>query len=257
MRCPKVRKLLPLYVGGDLESGDLWEVEAHLGGCGECGWEAARYRETWRLRRMVGEQEENAAPPVELWDALEGSRRASTSGLVWAEEDAAAKATEDRREESAERFGRVAGWARFAAVALLGVGLGVVASRWIGSFDGVSPERSRRAQDRQLALAPETASREIADGSPSPASAVRASAGRQADEGEWQLPLDEETFGRSLPASRGGRVRFGLPNIPTTAREKDPFRGGIPILPAAGKREIHYGLDESWFDPEEFGAEEF
>lgn len=249
MRCPKVRKLLPLYVGGDLESRDLWEVEAHLGGCGECGWEAARYRETWRLRRMVGEQEENAAPPVELWDALEGSVRAAASGLPWDDEGA--------REQPAVPFGRLPWWSRVAAVALLGVGLGVVASRWIGSFDGVSPERSRRAQDRQLALAPETASREIADGSPSPASAVRASAGRQADEGEWQLPLDEETFGRSLPASRGGRVRFGLPNIPTTAREKDPFRGGIPILPAAGKREIHYGLDESWFDPEEFGAEEF
>lgn len=57
MNCKHVQKLLPLYVGGDLEERREKLVTAHMQACAECAGSANEYRETRRLM-------ERYAPPT-------------------------------------------------------------------------------------------------------------------------------------------------------------------------------------------------
>jgi len=49
MKCRRVKKLLPLYVEGDLASNRAEQISAHLEWCGQCNWLADEYTEsqTW------------------------------------------------------------------------------------------------------------------------------------------------------------------------------------------------------------------
>ena len=46
MKCRRVKKLLPLYVEGDLASNKAESVSAHLDWCGQCNWLADEYKES-------------------------------------------------------------------------------------------------------------------------------------------------------------------------------------------------------------------
>lgn len=51
MRCQKVQKLLPLYVGGDLRAGKDSKIESHLGCCFTCRAEFEAYRLSYTTTR--------------------------------------------------------------------------------------------------------------------------------------------------------------------------------------------------------------
>ncbi|HKA18345.1 MAG TPA: zf-HC2 domain-containing protein [Blastocatellia bacterium] len=46
MKCRRVKKLLPLYVEGDLGSNQAESITAHLDWCGQCNWLADEYKES-------------------------------------------------------------------------------------------------------------------------------------------------------------------------------------------------------------------
>jgi hypothetical protein len=46
MKCRRVKKLLPLYVEGDLASNRAESISAHLDWCGQCNWLADEYKES-------------------------------------------------------------------------------------------------------------------------------------------------------------------------------------------------------------------
>lgn len=47
MKCPKVKRLLPLYVGGDLKSVTDRSLSGHLKGCSECRAEYEAFRASY------------------------------------------------------------------------------------------------------------------------------------------------------------------------------------------------------------------
>ena len=70
-RCEMVRERLPDFIGGRLAPADAALVEAHLGGCPECGDEAALLRLLFAAR---------PAAPAELERRIEGSTRRARRG---------------------------------------------------------------------------------------------------------------------------------------------------------------------------------
>ena len=46
MKCRRVEKLIPLYIGGDLTSGTADRVTSHLEWCGRCNWLADEFKES-------------------------------------------------------------------------------------------------------------------------------------------------------------------------------------------------------------------
>lgn len=111
MGCGKVRELLPLCAGGELEDGERLAVEAHLEFCLDCARELDRYREvrSW----LAGLREDE--PPAGTW------RR------IWAE------VRKDLPSAPARAGGRPAGAlaVRLAASLVIGflIGLGVHVAR--------------------------------------------------------------------------------------------------------------------------------
>lgn len=104
MNCQQVEKLLPLYVGRDLEENRARLVDAHLQSCATCSAAAAEYRETRQLLQEF-------APPEFTEDSFAEMRR-----NVWRQIET---------ESDAPSLGRlIAGWlpprlVRASAIALL------------------------------------------------------------------------------------------------------------------------------------------
>ncbi len=101
--CEKIRELLPLFPGGELEENEQIAVDGHLPVCMDCAREAQEYAEA---RRNLAALREERIAEVDLWSGI-------SSKLF------PVKNRPSRRE-----------WAvRYAAVIVMGLGIGFLATQ--------------------------------------------------------------------------------------------------------------------------------
>lgn len=83
MTCERIRELLTLAAGGDVEENERIAVESHLSLCADCRRELEEYR---GLRGLLSELREGVAPPgtfEKLWTGVrrETARRIAASAV--------------------------------------------------------------------------------------------------------------------------------------------------------------------------------
>lgn len=79
--CVKMRELLPLSAGGDLEAGDAARVQAHLSSCPACRVELAEFRQLISLTRTIDGAAERLPATVKRRIASEAA--AAARGGFW------------------------------------------------------------------------------------------------------------------------------------------------------------------------------
>ena len=70
MDCKTAKARLPLYAGGDLPSGEMAALEAHLDGCRDCSEDLAEYRESLEGLATLRADDRAGVPSADLWPAI-------------------------------------------------------------------------------------------------------------------------------------------------------------------------------------------
>ena len=70
MDCKTAKSRLPLYAGGDLPSGEMAALEAHLDRCRPCSEDLAEYRESLEGLASLRAEEAPGVPSADLWPAI-------------------------------------------------------------------------------------------------------------------------------------------------------------------------------------------
>lgn len=82
MKCKKCRRLLALYVGGDLSPGKNRRLENHLSGCSECRRELSLFQTSREAIKKIGKTNIPELKWEEFWSPIRQQVRQHRSGFL-------------------------------------------------------------------------------------------------------------------------------------------------------------------------------